>query len=61
MHFYKIMLRTFDLKKDLLVILATNYILTDEVYFIIFNLYSMNLAEDLINLKKIMRDKRIKE
>lgn len=61
MHFYKIMLRNRDLKKDLLVILATNFILTDEVYFIIFNLFSMKLADDLLYLKKIMKDQRIKE
>lgn len=36
-----------DLKRDLIVILATNFVLTDEVYFIIFNLFSSTLSDDL--------------
>lgn len=38
---YSIDIKYGDLKKDLLVTLITNFTLSEEVYFIIFNLYSL--------------------
>ena len=56
LNFYSIKLAFADLRKELIIIIATNLILSDEVYFILFNLYSFFLEEDLQKLRIIMKN-----
>jgi len=48
-----------DLRKELIIIIATNMILSEEVYFILFNLYSFFLEGDLQKLRTIMKNESI--
>jgi hypothetical protein len=49
-NFYFIEVRPNELKRDLLVNLITNMTLSDEVYFLLYNLYSIALSKDLHHL-----------
>ena len=50
MNFYKLELKPTELKRDLIVNLATKFVLADEVYFLMFNLLSLHYAKDLHKL-----------
>jgi len=52
--FYTIEIKERDLKKDLLINLLTNIVLTEDVYFILFQLISKSLEPQLQNLKAAM-------
>ncbi len=46
-----------DLKKDLLTNLITNFVLSDDIYFLIFNLISISQQSELHKLTKLLQDK----
>ena len=50
LKFYQIRLSQTDIKRDLLVNMVTNLIVKDEIYFILFSMYSELNAE---NIKKM--------
>ena len=58
-NFYGLGLKPKELKRDLLVNLATNLILSDEVYFLMFNLLSIYHQRSLHKLNTVMSDKFI--
>lgn len=51
---YQIEFKFMDLKKDLLVILVTNLVLTGETYFLIFNLFSISEQDNLLKLQNLL-------
>lgn len=48
-----------DIKRDLLVNLLTGFILSDEVYFLIFNLISIHQSRELHKLSRVMNDSEV--
>ena len=42
-----------DLKKDLLINLVTNFVLSDDIYFLIFNMTSISQQQELHKLTKL--------
>ena len=60
-YFYNIPIKQGELKRDLLTNLSTNLILSDEVYFLMYNLYSTASTEDLHHLSQIMSNKKLLE
>lgn len=46
-----------DLKKDLLTNLITNFVLSDDIYFLIFNMISISQQSELHKLTKLLQDK----
>jgi hypothetical protein len=50
-----------DLKREILINLATNLVLVDTLYFLVYNLACMSLEDKLLPLKSIMGDKAILE
>ena len=59
--FYKIKLGIFDLKKDLITVLSTNLIMSEEVYFVMFNMLSQVQEKKLQKLKKVMNSVETQE
>ena len=55
MNFYCIQLRQNDIKRDLVENMVTNMVLTDEIYVIMFRLYS-ELYDDDIQMLKCVQD-----
>ena len=50
-----------DLRRELFVNLISNFILEDQLYFLIFNLTSNCLERQMLNISKIMASKAIQE
>ena len=48
-----------DLKKDLLVNLVTNFVLADDIYFLIFNLMSVTEQRKLQKLTTVIHNQKI--
>lgn len=46
-----------DLKRDLLTNLITNFVLSDDIYFLIFNLISISQQSELHKLTRLLHDK----
>lgn len=55
--FYSLQVKPKDPKRDLIWNLSANFILSDEVYFLLFNLYSIYHQKTLFSLTQIMKDK----
>ena len=53
LNFYCIKLKPNDIKKDLVENMVTNLVLTDEIYVIMFHLYSELYNEDILALKRV--------
>lgn len=56
---YQIEFKFMDLKKDLLVILVTNLVLTGETYFLIFNLFSISEQDNLLKLQNLLLESNV--
>jgi len=60
--FYSLEVKPFkDVKRDLLVNLVTGLVLSDEVYFLLFNLFSVHYSRELHKLNRIMTDREVLE
>ncbi|CDW81254.1 UNKNOWN [Stylonychia lemnae] len=59
--FYQLSVRSQDIKRDLIVNLVTKFILSDEVYFLMFNLISIHFSKDLHKLTLVMQNKQIQQ
>ena len=57
--FYRINVNPGELKRDLIVNLATKMVLADEVYFLVFNLLSIHYSLDLHKLTQVMQNKAV--
>lgn len=47
LHFYEIKLSKKDIKRDLMVNMISNVIIKDDIYFILFRMYSKMLDSDI--------------
>ena len=54
--FYSIKVDKNDLKRELMVNMVTNIIIKDEIYLILFAVYSQLLDDDIQKIKEINKD-----